>query len=67
VSFDARNEKLVFRIYKFYANNLAYQFYLGAELLNLTVFSLIFEARKKIISAFERVIPCLDFSFLPDF
>jgi len=38
-----------------------------AELLNFAVFSLIFEARKKIISASDRVIPCQDFLFLSDF
>jgi len=39
---------------------------LGAELLNFAVFSLMFDARKKIISESDRIIPCQDFLFLSD-
>jgi len=35
-------------------------------MLNFAVFSLIFDARKKIISALDRVIAWEDFLFLPD-
>jgi len=42
-------------------------FSLCAEIFNFAVFSLIFDARKKIINALDRIIPCQDFLFLPDF
>jgi len=38
-----------------------------AEILIFTVFSPIFGARKKKISASDRIIPCQDFLYLPDF
>jgi len=40
---------------------------LGADLLNLAVFSLIYDARKKKINASDTVIPSKDFLLFPDF
>jgi len=60
-SFDAK-KKIIGALNggKFFSRFL--NFCLGAEILNFAVFSLIFYARKKIISALYRVIPCEDFS-----
>jgi len=41
-------------------------FGLGAELINIAVFSLIFDVRKKIFRALDRGVPCLAFLFLTD-
>jgi len=60
---------LVQRIEEFLAKNSLDQilnFCLGPELLNFAIFSLIFDARKKKISASNKVIPWKNFCFLPD-
>jgi len=60
--FDARKKKMVNLIEEFFANKN--RFLNFVEILTFAVFSLILYARKKIISASERVIPYQDFFFL---
>jgi len=63
-------KKLVHRIWKLLAKNSVnqiLQILLGADLLNLAVFSLIYDARKKKINASDTVIPSKDFLLFPDF
>jgi len=69
LSFDVpERKKLVNRIDECLAKNSVYRiFEFLSCLLNFAVFSLIFNAGKKINSALDKVIPCQDFLFSPDF
>jgi len=72
LSFDARKKLIgVYLIEENLATRIlctrSLNFCLGAALLNFAIFSLIFDARKKKISASDRVIPCQEFLFVQDF
>jgi len=64
LSIDARKKKLVHWLEEFLAKDSKNQisnFCLEAWLLNFAVFTLIFDAGNKMISAFDRTIPCQGF------